>query len=307
MRIHLDTDFAGDIDDACALGLLLGWPDVEITGITTVADPDSRRAAYVERFLGIAGRTEIPVAAGAGASLAGNDMGGLPDHDAFWGGEPLAPFRGHATEATTLIADSVDAGATIVGIGPYTNLAIAETTHPGALDAVPVVLMGGAIDMPRPGLPQWGPDMDWNVQCDTAATMAVCDGARDLTLVTLTATLDAHLQQAHLPRLEAAGPLGALLARQARAHNAHHNFTTLGQSHAALPDDLMNFQYDPVACATALGWAGVTTDKLHLRAILDEVSVLRFARDATGKQTKVVTHVDGDAFAARWLEGIAAT
>jgi hypothetical protein len=44
VRIHLDTDLGGDTDDACALAMLLGWPDVEITGITTVADPGGRRA-----------------------------------------------------------------------------------------------------------------------------------------------------------------------------------------------------------------------------------------------------------------------
>jgi inosine-uridine nucleoside N-ribohydrolase len=47
MRIHLDTDLGSDTDDACALVMLLGWPDVEITGITTVADSEGRRAASV--------------------------------------------------------------------------------------------------------------------------------------------------------------------------------------------------------------------------------------------------------------------
>ena len=39
MPIHLDTDLGGDPDDACALAMLLGWPDVELVGITTTADP----------------------------------------------------------------------------------------------------------------------------------------------------------------------------------------------------------------------------------------------------------------------------
>ena len=47
MRIHLDTDLGGDTDDACALAMWLGWAGVEITGITTVADPRGRRAGYV--------------------------------------------------------------------------------------------------------------------------------------------------------------------------------------------------------------------------------------------------------------------
>jgi inosine-uridine nucleoside N-ribohydrolase len=38
MRVHVDTDFGGDPDDACAVTMLLGWPDVEIVGITTNLD-----------------------------------------------------------------------------------------------------------------------------------------------------------------------------------------------------------------------------------------------------------------------------
>ena len=46
-RVHLDTDLGGDPDDGCALAMLLGWPGVEVVGITTTADSDGRRAGYV--------------------------------------------------------------------------------------------------------------------------------------------------------------------------------------------------------------------------------------------------------------------
>ena len=58
MRIHLDTDLGSDTDDACALAMLLGWPDVEITGITTSIDPGGIRAGFVTRCLELAGRTD---------------------------------------------------------------------------------------------------------------------------------------------------------------------------------------------------------------------------------------------------------
>ena len=32
-KIHLDTDIGGDIDDLCALAMLLKWPGLEITGV----------------------------------------------------------------------------------------------------------------------------------------------------------------------------------------------------------------------------------------------------------------------------------
>lgn len=61
IRVHLDTDFGSDTDDACALAMLLGWPDVEIVGITTTIDPGGIRAGFVARCLELAGRTGIPV------------------------------------------------------------------------------------------------------------------------------------------------------------------------------------------------------------------------------------------------------
>ncbi|MCS7062266.1 MAG: nucleoside hydrolase, partial [Anaerolineae bacterium] len=64
-KVHLDTDLGGDIDDLCALALLLRWPSVELTSITTVGDDKGRRAGYVREALRIAGRDDIPVAAGA--------------------------------------------------------------------------------------------------------------------------------------------------------------------------------------------------------------------------------------------------
>src|SRR5216684_6025722 len=47
VRVHLDTDIGGDIDDLCALALLLNWPGVEITGVTTVL----RRSGEVQYLL----------------------------------------------------------------------------------------------------------------------------------------------------------------------------------------------------------------------------------------------------------------
>jgi inosine-uridine nucleoside N-ribohydrolase len=56
VRLHLDTDFAGDTDDSAALAMLLGWPGAEVVGVTTAADPGGWRAGYVHRLLELAGR-----------------------------------------------------------------------------------------------------------------------------------------------------------------------------------------------------------------------------------------------------------
>ena len=44
IKIHLDTDIGGDMDDLCALAMLLKWPDLEITGVTTVSEEQGRQA-----------------------------------------------------------------------------------------------------------------------------------------------------------------------------------------------------------------------------------------------------------------------
>jgi purine nucleosidase len=69
LNIHIDTDLGGDIDDLCALSMVLRWPDVQLLGITTVADHDGKRAGYARYTLKLAGREEMSVAAGADASL----------------------------------------------------------------------------------------------------------------------------------------------------------------------------------------------------------------------------------------------
>ncbi len=69
LHVHLDTDLGGDPDDVCALAMLLGWPNVEIVGITTTIDPDGERAGCVAYCLELVGRDGIPLAAGAAVSL----------------------------------------------------------------------------------------------------------------------------------------------------------------------------------------------------------------------------------------------
>jgi inosine-uridine nucleoside N-ribohydrolase len=145
--------------------------------------------------------------------------------------------------------------------------------------------------------------MDWNVQCDVDAARIVFEAAGSLTLATLPATMQAHLRAAHLPRLEACGAVGQLLARQARAHAAEHAMTELGRAHAGLPDDLVNFHYDPVACAVALEWPGAVTESMTLRPDLAGPH-LRFAEVADGKRADVLVAVEGETFADVWLTAV---
>lgn len=307
-KVHLDTDLAGDTDDLCALAYLLARPDVELVGVTTCCEAAGRRAGYARYALHLAGRPEVPVAAGSEGSLGGY-VGeaaatgpGLPEERDFWP-EPVAPAPGGAGEALSLLERSVAAGATVVGIGTYTNLAMLEAARPGLLAATRVVLMGGYTRPPGPGLPTWGPDVDWNVQQDAVAARILWQRCRPA-LVPLDVTLGTFIREADLPRLRRAGGLAALLAHQAAAHAALYGMTQLGRNHAALPDDLLNFHYDPLACAVALGWEGATIEVLPVRVETQDGWLVPRV-DPAGRDMPVVTAVDGERFNRHWLDTVA--
>jgi purine nucleosidase len=299
MRVHLDTDFGGDPDDACALVMLLGWPGAEIVGITTNLEIAGRRAGCVAHYLRLANRIDILVAAGAGESLTTGARHAPTWGDTRYWPEPVEARPAPPETALALLHASIELDATIIAIGAFTNLAQLEIDRPGTLDGVSVVAMGGWTRPPATGLPRWGPDMDWNVQCDTRAVEIVAASA-DLTLVTLPAAIEAHLVERELPRLRAAGPVGALLARQSEAHAVDAGMTALARAHPALPADLVNFHWDPVTCAVALGWPGVTASQQRL-VTSTENGTLTFRQSPDGRPTTVVVGVDGDAFAQTFL------
>jgi len=304
VKIHLDTDFGGDIDDLCALALLLASPEVELTGITTAADEGGRRCGYVRYVLALAGRSDIPVAAGADVSLGYYRWRpGYYEDAAYWP-EPVARSPNPLKDALELIDRSVEQGATIVGIGPYTNLALFDQRRPGLLDAVPLYLMGFFIRPIPDGFPQWDIDADWNVQSDVAAAQQLLEANAPI-VIPAEMTLQTSLRRAYLPRLRRANSIGALIARQAEAFaRDERNEEKIGQTCAGLPDDTINFLHDPLACAVALGWAGVGIETIPLRAELNDSGYLRAVPAADGKPTRVVTRVDGAGFGEWWLDAL---
>jgi inosine-uridine nucleoside N-ribohydrolase len=309
MLVHLDTDLAGDPDDVAALVYLLARDDVELTGITTVDDPGGRRAGYVAEVLRLAGRQDVPLAAGAEVSLTTRQpSGGPPPGPPYW--PAVAAARpGPVDAALDLLAASVSAGAVVVGIGPATTLALLERRTPGALRTAHVVLMGGWVDPPGPGLPQWGPEDDWNVTCDVVAATEVRAAAGRLTVVPLSVTAQVHLRDRDLPRLRAAGgALGRLMAAQAEAYRDDEGKTALARANPGLPDDLANFHHDPFAAAVAAGWDGVTMELTFLRTVVGEHGRLERAapHDPGARRVELVVGVDGPAFAAHWLETVTA-
>jgi purine nucleosidase len=219
-KVHLDTDFGGDIDDLCALALLLRWPGgVELTGVTTVGEIDGRRAGYVRYVLGLEGRGEVPVAAGADISQGFYRQElGLPPEGRYWP-EPVAPSPNEAGEAVDLLRESVEQGATVICVGPLTNLYLLDIQHPGILSRAKLFLMGGYVYPPRRGFPSWANEDDFNIQVDVRSAGRVIQNSSP-TLVPLSVTVETYLRRAHLHDLRMSGGLGRLIARQAEAFAA---------------------------------------------------------------------------------------
>jgi inosine-uridine nucleoside N-ribohydrolase len=188
-----------------------------------VAEHGGKRAGYARYALELAGRGDIPVAAGADAALGCyRSWPALPDEAAYWP-EPIPPAPTPLADALASIERSIEQGAVIAAIGPFTNLALLERRSPGLLRGARLYLMGGYVFPPRGGFPLWGPEEDYNVQVDAPSAEHVFRHSNP-TLVTIAVTVETALRRADLPRLSRAGPLARLIARQAEAFARRENY-----------------------------------------------------------------------------------
>ncbi|HEX5416508.1 MAG TPA: nucleoside hydrolase [Chloroflexota bacterium] len=308
-RIHLDTDIGGDLDDLCALAMLLAWPRAEIAGVTTVVENDGKRAGYARFALDLAGHTDVPVAAGAEAGSGWfREAYGLPPEPRYWP-EPVTPLPGPLDAALDLLQASVESGATIIAIGPLTNLSCLERRTPGILRTATLCMMGGSIRPALPGFPAWDLREDFNLQADRFAAKHVLDAAdaSRLTIVPIEMTAQTALREAHLPRLRRGNPLARLIARQGEAWIADYQVAaTFGPSCPGLPPDIVNFLHDPLACAVALGWDGATVESLPLSVELQGEWVREIV-DPRGRPYRVVTQIEQKRFNEQWAQVVAGT
>lgn len=293
IKVHLDTDLGGDIDDICALAMLLKWPDVKIIGITTSAEEQGRRAGYVKYVLKLTGRTDISVKAGENVNEQYRFKTlEYPPEEENWP-EKISPSPNSVNEALELLKNSIEAGATIIAIGPFTNLYLLDKKYPGILKKANLYMMGGYVYSIREGFPQWGNDSDWNIQADVTSAKHVLENS-DPTLIPLTVSVETALKRAYLSELQGSGPVGTLLVRQAELHEKlYKNEGKYG---------LINFLHDPLAVAIALGWRdGVELQKTPL--VYEEKNGWLYERiDTQGKTTNIVTRINGKKFNQLWLD-----
>lgn len=82
--VLLDTDPGNDIDDALAIGYLLGQPRCELLGITTVTGDVVKRAAIADVVCRVSGRPEVPIFAGRSEVVAyGPGQAGVAQYEAI--------------------------------------------------------------------------------------------------------------------------------------------------------------------------------------------------------------------------------
>ena len=164
--------------------------------------------------------------------------------------------------------------------------------------------MGGYVYPIRPGYPEWDNDMDWNVQVDLRSARHVIENS-DPVLIPLTVTVETSLQRAHISELRKAGPLGQLITRQAEAFAIDEQIEKrFGETCESLPDDIINFLHDPLACAIALGFKdGVEIQDVPL-CLQERDGFLYEQIDPTGKLVRIVTRIDGPRFNKFWLDKI---
>jgi len=197
--IILDTDIGGDIDDALALALALQSPELDVRAVTTVFEDTEGRARVAWKELGLYGRHDVPLAAGAVETLldpkvvrpAPAQFKVLTPQDTLPAGA-----RQHAVDLiiTTLLASPRK--VTLVPIGPMTNIALALKTEPRIKEKIErIVLMGGSFDLLIP---------EYNINRDAAASAIVFNSGVPITAVGLDVTLKCQLAGSDLERLRKA-------------------------------------------------------------------------------------------------------
>ncbi|MGY2001590.1 nucleoside hydrolase [Blastococcus sp. SYSU DS1024] len=213
-RIPLVIDTDPGIDDALAILLALASPEVDLRLVTTVHG-NVELAQVTEnalRVLHLAGRSDVPVAAGARASLVHPqpERAGHVHGDAGLGGVELAPSPAAVDPrpavvalAETLLAESTP--VTVAAIGPLTNIALLLAVHPEAAERIGrLVVMGGSAS--RGG--NVTAAAEFNVWSDPEAAQVVLSSSVPAVLVGLDVTLLTVLTEEGIARFAAAGPIG---------------------------------------------------------------------------------------------------
>jgi inosine-uridine nucleoside N-ribohydrolase len=208
-KIIVDCD--PGIDDALALVLAHGHPDLDLRGITTVAgnvglDQTTDNALRIRDFLGL---RDVPVVAGSPGPLVRPPIHARQVHGTSGLGAanlPAAtsgPAEGHAVDFLAEAIGAEPGQVTLVATGPLTNIALAVRRYPDLVSQVgDFVIMGGSA-----GRGNATPAAEFNIAADPEAAAAVFGAGWPVTMVGLDVTLRARATAAIRDRMRGLGRL----------------------------------------------------------------------------------------------------
>jgi inosine-uridine nucleoside N-ribohydrolase len=291
-------------DDALALLLALGSPELDVIGVSAVAGNQTVDKTTVNalRVLELAGRADIPVAAGADGPLVGKLVVAADAHgETGLDGVDLPPPRaepvpGHAKDFLGATLEDFDEAVTLVALGPLTNIALLLEEHPEAAAQIDrLVLMGGAIHEGNQT-----PSAEFNIWIDPEAAAQVFRSGLDVTMVGLDVTNKAVLSSADADGLRGTGPVAEAAADMLDFYLGFYNET---YDHGGAPI------HDAVAVAHVFRPDLLTVEPHHVDVDTSEGicrgrTVVDMRRRTSGPEPNahVAVDIDADGFRGLLLE-----
>jgi purine nucleosidase len=211
--ILLDCD--PGLDDALALVLAHGDPNIELAAVTTVGgnvsiEKTTRNALELREYLGFA---DVPVAAGSGEPLSGPVRSAEHVHGEDGLGNVILPTAtlsaadGHAVDLILETLRSAPGEVHLVATGPLTNIALALRRDPAIVDLVAsFTIMGGSYTRGNAT-----PAAEFNIYADPDAAAEVFEAGWRVTMVGLDLTMQAIVDEGIVDRMRQLGRLGVEL------------------------------------------------------------------------------------------------
>lgn len=228
-KIIIDCDPGHD--DAMAILLAHGNPEIKLCAITTVAGNQTlaKTTLNARRVCTVAGITGVPVAAGCDRPLlrplvTAPETHGESGLDGPRFGDPITPLADiHAVDLIIDLVMRSPGEITLVPIGPLTNIAIALRKEPRLATTVrEVVLMGGAQTRGNST-----PAAEFNIFVDPEAAAIVFGAGWPLTMVGLDLTHQALATPGVIERIGALGtPLAAIVVELMHFFQASYKLTS---------------------------------------------------------------------------------
>jgi len=202
----LDTDIGSDVDDALALAQIIGTPEIDLIGVTTVYGDTQLRAKIAGKIAELAGSL-LAIYPGEGKPLSKRQV--------WWAGHEGALYTDldrisvAEADATEFLVDQVLSNPgkiNIIAIGPLTNIAKAIISEPGFAEGIGHLwIMGGDFS---------SQDAEHNFLSDLAATKKVFSANISATVVGVEMTRQVRLGEDVRNSFAKTAKLGALLAAE---------------------------------------------------------------------------------------------